>query len=384
MVKTSTGFLLLLSLATSPAISGEEVLYSFPDQSYPVGNLTETGAGSFVSTTYGLSGYGTVFRLKRKASDWRFETIHEFDGTDGSNPLAGLIYNKSARMFYGVTANGGTNNGGTVFSLTPSGRETVLYSFSYANGVVPSAALLQDNQSGTLYGTTVSGGDFDCGTIFSLSGGAGKWAFSTLYNFQNSPADGCGPITPLVEGPTPGVFVGSTYEGGSNNAGTLFTLTNTAGTWSEAVIHSFKGDADGIDPYDVVRSRDGTIYGVVKYGGPTRNGALFKLAFKAGVWTYKIIHGMEHTMSPVALYLDDDTGTLYGAAAAVGIGNGDVFKLERSGSKWTETILHHFTGGADGSQPEARPILDRTTGILYGTTSFGGEFDGGTVYMISP
>src|SRR4051794_4699779 len=104
MVKRRTGVFLLAVFAADPAISAEQVLYSFPEQSYPVGNMTEI-AGSFVSSTYGLSGYGTVFRLRQKAGEWRLKTIHEFNGADGSNPLVGLIYNKSARIFYGVTAN---------------------------------------------------------------------------------------------------------------------------------------------------------------------------------------------------------------------------------------------------------------------------------------
>src|SRR6185295_11368866 len=100
----STAVALLAIVMAGSAKSSEQVLYSFPEQSYPVGNLTETGAGTFFSTTYDLSRSGTAFRLKQKSDGWSVKTVHAFDGGDGANPLAGLTYDKAARTLYGVTA----------------------------------------------------------------------------------------------------------------------------------------------------------------------------------------------------------------------------------------------------------------------------------------
>ncbi len=89
------------------------------------------------------------------------------DKGDGNGPYAGLLNVKGT--LYGTTVSGGTHDEfGTVFSITPSGKETVLHSFAgKGDGKGPYAGLL--NVNGTLYGTTLEGGTQQIGTVFSLS-----------------------------------------------------------------------------------------------------------------------------------------------------------------------------------------------------------------------
>src|SRR5205823_10574980 len=95
-------------------------------------------------------------------------------GNDGGNPFAGLIADDSGN-FYGTTTGGGAHGAGTVFKITPRGRETVIYSFAGgSDGVYPIGSLLRDS-TGNFYGTATNGGiDCDgsgvgCGIVFKLT-----------------------------------------------------------------------------------------------------------------------------------------------------------------------------------------------------------------------
>src|SRR5262249_5258946 len=108
------------------------------------------------------------------APDGTETTLYSFcqkpNCADGSTPKAALI-SDSAGNLYGTTWSGGAHQGGTVFMLTPAGKEKVLYSFcrkaKCADGAQPYAGLLADG-AGNLYGTTVTGGKNNAGTVFKI------------------------------------------------------------------------------------------------------------------------------------------------------------------------------------------------------------------------
>jgi len=82
--------------------------------------------------------------------------------------------------------------------------------------------------------------------------------------------------------------------------------------------------------------------------------------------------------------LFDGAGNIYGAAAGGGAsGQGAIFKLTRSGSNWTESVLYSFTAGADGCDPTSGPVFD-TAGNIYGVTFGAACFQWGTVYKLTP
>jgi uncharacterized repeat protein (TIGR03803 family) len=88
-------------------------------------------------------------------------------GTDGSVPGAGVITDAKGNL-YGTTYTGGLSGLGTVFLLTPSGRERILHSFKGGtDGASPASALVRDSK-GILYGTTNAGGASGLGTIFRV------------------------------------------------------------------------------------------------------------------------------------------------------------------------------------------------------------------------
>ena len=210
-------------------------LYSFCSQDYPqctdgvnpVGTLVKATNGDFYGTTYFGGSYGTVFKITPSGT---LTTLHTFDVTDGQYPLAGLVQATNGYL-YGTTEIGGANGAGTVFKIAPSGGSTfkTLYGFcaqsGCADGDQPLAGLVQAT-NGYLYGTTSNAGTNGGGTVFKITP-SGK--LTTLYSFcsQSGCTDGFNPLAGLVQA-TNGNFYGTTFYGGdcgdTNGCGTLFSL----------------------------------------------------------------------------------------------------------------------------------------------------------------
>ena len=173
----------------------------------------------------------------------KLTTLHKFtgSGSDGAGPTSAL-FQASNGDFYGTTQAGGTHGDGTVFQITSAGKLTTLYSFcaktDCTDGANPSAGLIQATD-GNLYGTTFSGGSNEtpcnggCGTIFRITTAG---AFTTLYNFcsKSGCADGSQPQEGLVQH-TNGTLYGTTYYGGTDGLGTVYSLSAGLGAFVETL-----------------------------------------------------------------------------------------------------------------------------------------------------
>jgi uncharacterized repeat protein (TIGR03803 family) len=336
------------------------------------------------------------------------KTIYEFqNGRDGALPYAGLIADNAGNL-YGTTFNGGGRSTcyygrcGTVFRITPKGEETILYAFTgRSDGDAPEGGLVADG-SGNLYGTTLRGGSSDRGTVFRVTPG-GKEA--TLYAFQGG-SDGEYPAyTLLMDGN--GDLFGTTVAGGSFNGtdcedegcGTVFELEPDG---TKLTLYTFQGGNDGWSPTGaLIADQSGNLYGTTFEGGdttcdgsPLDCGTVFRLA-PDGTETllYTFHGGSADGSAPEGGVIADAAGNLYGTTAIGGNcsvnirGCGTVFRLAPDG---TETVLYDFQGGSDGVGPGAGLIMDKN-GNLYGTTEFGGgagcqkASDGcGTVFKLTP
>jgi uncharacterized repeat protein (TIGR03803 family) len=198
----------------------EKRVHSFgkrADGSEPVGSLIDV-AGVLYGATNGGGAYGngTVFSITKSGAE---KVLHSFNGTDGANPLAGLL-NFNGTL-YGTTAAGGTSGYGTVFSITTGGTEKVLHSFTFGkggDGAAPNASLIEVH--GTLYGTTEGGGSvcYACGTVFSITTGGKE---KILHTFGEG-TDGSQPLATLNY--KSGSLFGTTLNGGLYGRGTLFSL----------------------------------------------------------------------------------------------------------------------------------------------------------------
>lgn len=253
------------------------VLYRFKgktDGYSPVGGLVALN-GDLFGTTFGggssngCSGYGcgTVVEVSTSGTE---RVLYRFKGgKDGSWPYSNLIAVNG--VLYGTTFSGGTGCGGygcgTIFEVNTSGTERVLYDFKDSpDGANPQAGLIALN--GTLYGTTSEGGisgcNPSCGTVFAVST-SGKER--VLYRFKHEP-DGDTPLAGLAA--VNGALYGTTSAGGSRcdsdslGCGTVFKIT-TSGT--ESVLYRFKGGKDGLWPRAGLIMLSGSLYGTTYYGG---------------------------------------------------------------------------------------------------------------------
>src|ERR1035441_5152380 len=244
----------------------------------------------------------------------------------GAIPYAGVIRD-SAGNLYGITFSGGTAGAGVVYKLDAAGRQTVLYSFTGgADGANPNAGVIGDPE-GDLYGTTPYGGTANqacpsgCGVVYKLDTTGRQ---TGLYSFPGG-ADGANPNAGVIRDPA-GSLYGTAYHSGTTGWGVVFKL-DTTGQYT--VLYTFTGGADG--------------------GGPETS------------------------------VIRDSAGNLYGTTCCGGTaGEGVVYKLDVAGR---ETVLHTFTGGADGGTPESGVIRD-SAGNLYGTTQDGGTSNWGIVYKL--
>jgi uncharacterized repeat protein (TIGR03803 family) len=360
--------------------------------------------------------------------------LHAFTGkSDGAYPAAPLIADSQGNL-YGTTLYGGqktcilthinfnfghpqTHGCGVVFRLTPTGKDTVLYTFQDGkDGGGPLGGLIMD-ANGDLYGTTAGGGSDractrGCGTIFRLAGNGKE---TSLYAFKSG-SDGASPDGSLTGDIAHG-FYGITAVGGSPDncdgheyasCGTLFRL-NRNGT--EQLLLTFDGQGGGGYPAGALASdNSGNLYGTTIVGGSTNNcglpfkddgcGIVFRFAPDGTETVLYVFAGGKDGAYPMGGVVADSSGNMYGTTVEGGStdncglgskGCGIVFKLAPDGSK---TVLHKFAGGNDGAYPVAGLIAD-SSGNLYGTTATGGgnhqcaldslKLSGcGTVFKLAP
>jgi uncharacterized repeat protein (TIGR03803 family) len=255
---------------------------------------------------------------------------------------------------------------------------SVAHSFAGSDGSGPLAGLVIDAQ-GRLYGTASGGGKYGAGVVFEALGANER----VLYNFGNGTSDGANPQGRLVMDKT-GNLYGTTFAGGISNEGTVFKLVKGV----ETVLYTFGGNSDGANPEaGLTIDSKGDLYGTTTAGGASGEGTVFEIS-KAGQHTilYSFGGANDGTL-PVAGVTLDTKGDLYGSTSTGGLyGFGTIFKLTRSQSGWTETILHNFQMLTDGGTPYGGLIFD-AKGNLYGTVTDGGVLGsdgGGTIFELTP
>jgi uncharacterized repeat protein (TIGR03803 family) len=256
----------------------ESILHSFGvvtsgDAENPHAGVIMDGAGNLYGTTYGggANGDGAVYEISATGKESVLYSF-PFGTNDNGSPDASLIMDGAGNL-YGTTAFGGANNGGTVFKIGTAGSESTLYSFgsSASDGWYPDAPLIMDD-NGNLYGTTAEGGTNNDGTVFEINVSGIE---SVLYSFGSSAADGVKPLAGLIMD-TDGNLYGTTYSGGANDDGTVFKISVGG---NESVLYSFgSGSTDGAKPASgLIIDSSGNLYGTTQAGGTINYGTVFKI-----------------------------------------------------------------------------------------------------------
>ena len=376
---------------------GNDVLYSFAagsaaplDGRNPRAALIQARDGHFYGTTFagGEAGLGTLFRLTLSG---RETVLYSFAGqskSDGANPTAALIQ-ASDGNFYGATLIGGKANTGTIFRFTPAGKYTLLHAFEHtgSGGNFGGISRLVEGRDGALYCATILGGRNGTGTILRIAR-TGK--VEIIYEFgPMHSGDGGNPQGPLLQA-RDGYLYGTTVQGGANQTGTVYRIDPTTGSY--ATVYSFgpAGSGDGAGPYSgLLETQAGRFYGMTGSGGSANQGAVFQVLTGANTGTTEsVVYSFQGLGSgdgrvPVGELILGRDGFLYGTTAIGGAnGVGVLFRLNTAG---VESVVHAFGGllQQDGAVPGGGPIQGED-GALYGTTSNGGSSNQGTVYRILP
>jgi len=245
------------------------------DGCVPQGDLIRDAAGSVYGTTAsgGTFGFGTVYKIDASGT---YTLLYNFAGppNDGRAPSPGALTLDAAGNIYGVTVSGGSHNFGTIFSIDPTGKETVLYNFTgAADGKNPHGSLAR-TASGLLVATVSYGGTSQscsggCGVVFRVDmNGKGD----VLHTFEFS-VDGGLPSGGLVRDAT-GNLYGTTTVGGPLGHGVVFKLDPSG---RETILHSFSS-RDGAVPFTtLLLDSVGNLYGTTLYGGAEGQGVIFKI-----------------------------------------------------------------------------------------------------------
>jgi uncharacterized repeat protein (TIGR03803 family) len=419
-------FAAFVSVAGGAASAGTQtVLYSFcadrsacVDGNLPYDGLLRDASGALYGVTIdggaNSPGGGTVFALTPVDGGWQFQTLYSFcaqtDCVDGHNPESGLIEDGQGNL-YGATTNGGSGEFGIVFKLTHNAARTswtigTLYSFcpqsGCADGYRPTGRLTyQGAATGATYDGTsplygvASGGGNGQGVVFSLTpkNGGQSWSEAVVYSFcpGNDCTDGNMPSGVTLD-PSGNLFV-TALTGGDANFGTVIELKPSRKGWKETRLYSFcsaKKCKDGSAPSGkLLVDVSGNLIGTARAGGAHKGGAIFELSRQGKKYHESVLYSfcaVRHCgdgMEPQGGVVTDTSGDLVGLAVSGGtdLKGGTAFSLHGS-----LEVIYQFcgkSGCADGQFPTGLPVFD-PQGDIFGVTSGGGAYDGGTVYEISP
>jgi uncharacterized repeat protein (TIGR03803 family) len=296
----------------------ETTIYEFKcdtsDVQSPFGNLIQASDGAFYGTSIegGTNEGGGVFRVTPQGAETLL--FGDFVGAHAFGPT-GVVQGANGN-FYGTTYGGGvSDDGGTVFTITPSGVETVIDTFQGGDSYVFPSPLIQASD-GNFYGVT-GGGAYNAGMVYSVTPAGVR----TLVHSFGGSGDGAFPpplqasYSPLIQA-TDGNLYGTTLEGGSTGGAGQGTIYRVTLAGDETVIYSFGSDAalpgtDGIGPSVLIQGSDGNLYGTTQGGGATNQGVIFEVTLDGHeVWRYSFQLGPSGVGPPLLVQGID--GKFYG------------------------------------------------------------------------
>jgi len=320
----------------------------------------------------GTIGYGTLFTFDPISN--KDSVRLNFAGPPMEGFPEGNLIQYTNGLLYGLSAFGGVNNQGAIFSFNlATGRDSILWSFNGASGALPTGSLVQATD-GMMYGLTLQGGTNNQGVLFRFNPVSGQ--DTVLLSFIDSL--GTGPLGSLIQAKD-GKLYGMTEFGGSLNNGALFQFDPV--TYKDTVFINFAGSPNyGANPYgSLVQDIDGLLYGMTYNGGFTP-GALF---------SYNLLTGKDSTLVkfidstgyyPHGNLMADTNGVLYGMTSAGSAHTfGTLFSFTPATGK--DSILQRFNLGY-GEEPFGTPMM-ASNGLMYAMTNEGGTNNLGELFSFN-
>jgi uncharacterized repeat protein (TIGR03803 family) len=405
-VALAVAIVFVLTVVASPAAQAQtfHVIHTFTgktDGGWPRAGVTIDNSGNLYGTTYtyGAKGWGTIYRMKRTTSGgWTFNTLYTFtNGKDGAFPAGRVIVGPNGTL-YGTTQGSGYGSSpyGTVFNLKPPATCTVsfcpwkittLYAFKGqpdCNAQTNSFGDLVFDNAGNIYGTTYKGGADNEGCVYKIASVGNSYDYQLIKSFAGGGTDGRYPYPGVIVDKA-GNLYGTTAQGGPNDSGTVYQLLPSGGGYTEHILYSFMGGADGSNPFgglilrpcppEVCDPPIEVLYGSTEDGGAGGAGTAFSLTPAGnGNWSYAPLYSFAggSFCGPYGNLASDVAGNLYGDEYC-GTTYGQIFMLSPlrpPPTPWRYTLLHDFTGGSDGAYPIGNVTFD-ASGHLYGTASQG-------------
>lgn len=254
------------------------------------------------------------------------------------------------------------------------------------DGATPGYTLTPDGD-GRFLGATHDGGK-GYGTIFELKQKNGSWKVAPVYDFDDTQGQpGWGVVRSKRR-----LYINAGYAsvlGGP--CGSALQLQKSEGApgakWTATLMRTYVKSEDGCPTGNLLVDKNGNVFGVTQDGSANGWGSVFELSPSGSGWTETILHtftGGGDGGAPYSELIGDDSGNLYGTSTACASGCwGTVFELSPSGSGYDFKTLYAFTGGADGGQPTAGLLMDKE-GNLYGAAESAGPSGGGVVFKLTP
>jgi uncharacterized repeat protein (TIGR03803 family) len=362
-------------ISLNPANDSESLVYSFPGGpggSIPAGSLVYDPANNLfygMTEEGGANNMGTIFSFN--PANGKVLIVWSFAGraSDGSYPYSSLIYSSNNGLLYGLTSGGGQSNIGAIFSFNPTtGLDSLLYSFQTGtDGENPAADLVYNAAQSAFYGTTYGGGPDEEGTIFSFY--PANDSESIAYSFNSSNHDGNGPQGDLALYPVNGNYYLMSNSGGQSDNGAIIGFDPVSD--SEWVAYSFSGEpTDGSEPYANMTyiASTGLFYGMTEQGGSHNEGTIFSFNPTTGLdsilWNFGTQYDGNNPRG--SLLYDSTSGIFYAMTFEGGTNNkGAIISFNLATGK--DSLLWSFGSDSDGASPYGNLVIynqqDTTTGI---------------------
>ncbi|HTB32294.1 MAG TPA: choice-of-anchor tandem repeat GloVer-containing protein [Bacteroidia bacterium] len=346
-------------------------LYNFKDTNgaNPDGDLIMYNGVLYGMTNGdGVNYWGNIFSINPNGTGYK--DLHDFPNnlTDGSQPFGDLT--ASGGLLYGMTYQGGANQGGTIFSIKPDGSAyTTLRNFGATNNDAyhPLGNLVIVGS--TMYGASSQGGVNGLGNIFSISTTGTN--YMDLYDF-NSPGGIEPECSPILSGT---VFYGTAYLGGPDNDGIVYSYDMSTKVFTTLV--NF-GGARGQNPDGGLVLIGDNLQGMTNAGGNDSVGTIYTVNVDgSGFTTLLSFNGINGAGPYGNLILNGNM--VYGMTTGGGTG-GVLFSMGTNGSSYTD-LVNFGLSATPGAFPHGSLLLSNN--VLYGMTNAGGKYSYGTIFSYS-